>query len=176
LQLYHDQIVQAQEELKLYQGQSDRDRSQLDLAVVELEQRELLLEQYQDHVHQLQAELQSKISQLDSKQAQLERLQFQQGIPSQLNGHSNSEYDLLVWDAWCAYCNGNLPKMCQCLQQSLKCSSFLPTMTVIDWLERFSKLSAQKGHHFDTMTLTSSAEWQKLLRQITNIKAVAIKN
>jgi hypothetical protein len=72
---------------------------------------------------------------------------------------------LRVWDAWYAYQSGDLKKMQQCLQESLKFTPISRTESVVNWLESFAKFSSEKGHDFDSYALTNSPEWKKLIQQ-----------
>jgi len=72
---------------------------------------------------------------------------------------------LLVWDAWYAYQSGDLKKMQQCLQESLKFTPISRTESVVNWLESFAKFSSEKGHDFDSYALTNSQEWKRLIQQ-----------
>jgi hypothetical protein len=62
------------------------------------------------------------------------------------------------------------------LKQSLKCSPFSPTDTVINWLESFTKFSGDQGDNLDTFGLTNLAEWKQLMRLVTSVKALAVKS
>ena len=176
LQEYQSLVHQTQQELEQSQSQHH--------------QTEALLEEYQSRIQHLQIDLQSKVSQLSNTQRQLEesynkihqiqsqieRLEFQQAIAINTNGDSKSQYGILVWDAWYAYHNGAMNKMQDSLKQSLKCSPFSPTDTVINWLESFTKFSGDKGDNLDTLGLTNLAEWKQLMRLVTSVKALAVKS
>jgi hypothetical protein len=108
-------------------------------------------------------------------QSQINRLEFQQDIAINTNGHSKNQYEILVSEAWYAYHTGAITKMQDNLKQSLKCSPFSPTNTVSNWLESFTKFSGDKGQNLDTLGLTNLAEWKQLMRLVLNVKPVAVK-
>jgi len=80
------------------------------------------------------------------------------------------QYQLLVWDAWYAYQNGDLTKMCDRLQESLKCTPFCKSETVVNWLESFTNFSSEKGCDLDTLSLTNSPGWKQLTRLQVAVK------
>ncbi len=197
--LHHTQeeLEQSQSEhhqkealLAEYQSQLDRTQQELEQSQSEHHQKEVLLKQYESQIQLLQIDFESKVSQLRNTQRQLDesyhkrekiqsemqRLEFQQAIAINTNGYSKSQYELLVWDAWYAYHTGAMTKMQDSLKQSLKCSPFSPTDTVSNWLESFTKFSADKGHNLDTFGMTNLAEWKQLMRLVTSVKSVAVKS
>ncbi|MEG3882592.1 hypothetical protein QT971_00085, partial [Microcoleus sp. herbarium19] len=203
-QKYESQLNQAQQELEQSQSQHHQKEAlleeyqsllhhtqqELEQSQSQHHQKEALLEEYQSHIQHLQIDLESKVSQLGNTQRQLEgsyhkmqqfqsqinRLEFQQAIAINTKGESNSQYELLVSEAWYAYHTGAMTEMQDSLKQSLKCSPFSPTDTVSNWLERFTKLSEHKGHNLDTFGLTNLAEWKQLMRLVTSVKSVAVKS
>jgi DNA repair exonuclease SbcCD ATPase subunit len=156
----------------------------------QLQQTEGLLEQSLSQIQHLQTDLDTKVSQLGNTQRELEdyhhkmqqvqskieRLEFQQALAINTNGHSKSQYEILVSEAWYAYATGALTEMQDSLKQSLKYSPFSPTNTVSNWLEIFTKLSGEKGHNLDTIGLTNLVEWKQLMRLVTSVKVVAVKS
>jgi len=130
------------------------------------------LEQSHSQLHQTQAVLEQSYSQLRQAQSVLDREGFQQALASQTKPQTHVEYRLLLWDAWNAYDKGDMTAMAQSLQQSLKCTPLSRTETVVNWLETFTKLSSEKGCEFNTYSLTNSAEWKRLMRSITALRAV----
>jgi hypothetical protein len=109
-------------------------------------------------------------------QSQIERLEFQQALAINTNGHSKSQYELLVSEAWYAYYTGAITEMQDSLKQSLKCSPFSPTNTVSNWLESFTKFSGDKGHKLDTFELTNLTEWKQLMRLVLAVKPVVVQS
>ena len=82
---------------------------------------------------------------------------------------SRVRYNFLVWKAWHAYCQEDLIEMQNRLQESLQCTPFLSTETMLNWIESFGNFSSAKGHHLDTYSLTNSAEWQQLVQGLQGI-------
>lgn len=85
---------------------------------------------------------------------------------------SRVRYNFLVWKAWHAYCQEDLIGMQNSLQESLQCTPFLSTETMLNWIESFGNFSSAKGHHLDTYSLTNSAEWQQLVQGLQGIESV----
>ena len=85
---------------------------------------------------------------------------------------SGVRYNFLVWKAWHAYCQEDLIGMQNRLQESLECTPFFSTETMLNWIESFGNFSSSKGHHLDTYSLTNSAEWQQLVEGLQGIKSV----
>ena len=177
-----DEVYQFQALLSNFQSQLQQTEGLLEQSQSQLQQTEGLLEQSQSIIQHLQTDLDIKVSQLGNTQTELERyhhkmqqvqskierLEFQQTLAININGHSKSQYELLVSEAWYAYYTGAMTEMQDSLKQSLKCSPFSATDTVSNWFESFTKLSGAKGHHLDTLTLTNLAEWKQLMRLVTS--------
>jgi ubiquinone/menaquinone biosynthesis C-methylase UbiE/septal ring factor EnvC (AmiA/AmiB activator) len=175
LQQTEDELAQSQSQLQQTEGLLEQSQSQV-------QQTEGLLEQSLSQIQHLQTDLDTKVSQLGKTQRELEeyhhkmqqvqskieRLEFQQAIAINTNGHSKSQYEILVSEAWYAYATGAITEMQDSLKQSLKYSPFSPTNTVSNWLEIFTKLSGEKGHNLDTMGLTNLVEWKQLMRLVTS--------
>jgi hypothetical protein len=89
---------------------------------------------------------------------------------------SQMQYEVLVWDAWYAYQNENFIQMQKCLKQSLKCTPFSPTETVLKWIESFSKLALKKGEGFDAKSLTNSVEWKELMSRVLVAKPMSYRS
>gem|GEM_PF-515223 len=187
LQQYQSQLHQVQEESQQYQSQlhqvqeeSQQYQSQLHQVQEESQQYQSQLHQvqeesqhYQSQLHQVQEESQHYQSQLHQVQTELQRSQFQQYALSDTGVQpSQMPYTLLVWDAWYAYLNGDATKMQKCLQESLKCTPFSKTETLMNWLESFVKFSSEKDHQLDTYALTNSEEWKQLMRWTVAVKPI----
>ena len=181
LKRFYSQLVQVQEESQHYQSQlvqvqkeSQHDQSQLVQVQKESQHYQSQLVQvqkesqhYQSQLVQVQEESQHYQSQLVQVQEELERSHFQQQYAVSHRGvESQMQYTLLVRDAWYAYQSGDLKKMQQCLQESLKITpiSLSRTKSVLNWLESFCEFSAEKGQPFDTYSLTNSQEWKRLMQ------------
>jgi glycosyltransferase involved in cell wall biosynthesis len=76
---------------------------------------------------------------------------------------SRMRYSFLVWKAWQAYCQEDLSGMQKFLQESLQCTPFLSTETMLNWIECFGKFSSSQGHNLDIYALTKSEKWQQLV-------------
>ncbi|MEG4168011.1 MULTISPECIES: glycosyltransferase [unclassified Microcoleus] len=85
---------------------------------------------------------------------------------------SRVRYSFLVWKAWHAYCQEDLIGMQKWLQESLLCTPFLSTETLLNWIEFFGNFSSAKGHNLDTYSLINSAEWQQLVEEVQGIESV----
>jgi len=172
LEQSQSQLHQTQAELEEFRSQLAQAKAELAQTSSQLHQTQAVLEQSHSQLHQTQAVLEQSYSQLRQAQSVLDREGFQQALESQTEPQTHVQYRLLLWDAWYAYGKGDMTAMAQCLQQSLKCTPLSPTETVVNWLETFTKLSSEKGCEFNTYSLTNSAEWKRLMRSITALRAV----
>jgi hypothetical protein len=136
-----------------------------------LQQTQEELGQTQSQLHHTQMELEQFKSEFFPTHLELVRTQLpQQYATTDPQSQQATQYRLLVWDAWYGYQNGDLTKMAQCLQDSLKFTPFSQTETIVNWLESLAKLSSEKGCGFDTHSLTNSQEWQQLMRRVVSVK------
>ncbi|MEG4027124.1 MULTISPECIES: sulfotransferase [unclassified Microcoleus] len=119
--------------------------------------------QSQSQLHEIQQELAQAKTYIDQIQ---QRHQLEQIVAESPEKQSKVDYNLLVWDAWNAYCNGQLPVMKQHLQNALKLTKTSASETIMNWLESFSKFSVAQGLELDSESLTNSLEWQQLMRQV----------
>ncbi|MEG4593731.1 chromosome partitioning protein ParA, partial [Microcoleus sp. F8_C2] len=149
------------------QTQSELEQSQL-----QLHQTQSELEQSQLQLHQTQSELEQSQLQLHHTQSELERLKFSQARVRETEVKSQMQYQDLLWEGWYAYCKGDRAGMANFLKESLKCTPFSTTETVLNWLENFARFSSEKGDILDTNTLVNSAEWKELMRRSINGKTV----
>src|SRR6478672_7070869 len=174
-QHYQSQLVQVQEESQHYQSQLVQVQEESQHYQSQLVQVQEESQHYQSQLVQAQEESQHYQSQLVQAQEELDRSHFQQYALSDTGVESQMPYTLLVWDAWYAYQNGDVTKMLKCLHNSLKCTPFSRTETLINWLESFSKLASENEHQLDTYALTNSEEWKHLMRQAIAVKPVGEK-
>ena len=181
LEQSQSQVHQTQGELEqsqsqLYQVQAELEHSHCQLYQVqgEVEQTKALLNQSQAQLHRTEAVLEQSLVQQNETQEQLNRLRFEQAIASQSNDQSHKHYELLVWDAWYAYQNSDMTKMRECLQQSIKCTPFSHTETVLNWLDSFAKFSSEKGCELNTYSLTNSEEWKQLMRPVLGARKITL--
>jgi len=174
-QNYQSQLVQVQEESQNYQSQLVQVQEESQHYQSQLVQVQEESQHYQSQLVQVQEESQHYQSQLVQVQEELDRSHFQQYALSDTGVESQMPYTLLVWDAWYAYQNGDVTKMQKCLHNSLKCTPFSRTETLINWLESFSKFSSENEHQLDTYALTNSEEWKHLMRQAIAVKPVGEK-
>ena len=167
-------LAHFQSQLNQVQAEGEHSHSQLYQVQGELEQTKALLNHSQTQLHRTEAVLEQSLVQQNQTQEQLNRLRFEQAIASQRNDPSQMQYELLVWDAWYAYQNSDMTKMRECLQQSLKCTPFSHTETVVSWLDSFTKFSSEKGGELNTYSLTNSEEWKQLMRPICGVRKIRL--
>lgn len=74
-------------------------------------------------------------------------------------------YQSLVWSAWRLYQTGYLADMSHYLDQSQIYSQKYPTELVLSWIESFQNYSAEYGRNSNIFDLTSSTEWQHLIKK-----------
>ena len=170
-ELKHSQSVLHQTQRELKQSQSVLHQTQ-----VELGQSQSQLHQYQTQLYQNQQELEGYQAQLHQIQEEVKRSRFQQTLLGQTTDPSQTQYRLLIGEAWYAYHCGDLTKMRECLEESLKCTFLSRTETVNNWLESFGKFSSEQGSQLDTYSLTNLQEWKQLMRQVMAIKPMFLVN
>ena len=162
---FQAQLHQTEGELEQSQSQLHQAQAQGEQFQAQLHQTQAELEQSQSQLHQTQAELKQSQSQLHQTQAQGEKLQFQEAMVGDSDLRIQLDYKLLVWEAWHAHHKGDLKGMAHFLKESLKCTPFSATETVLKWLDSFAQFSSEKGYHLDTNSLINSAEWNELMRR-----------
>ncbi|MEG3866128.1 glycosyltransferase [Microcoleus sp. Z1_B2] len=114
----------------------------------------------------LESQLHQKQSEIDQNQKQLYRLRFERFLASDnTNSPKQTQYRLLVWEAWYAYQHGDYRQMVKSLQQSLQHTPLSRTETMVNWLESFANFSSENGSGFDSSQLLGMSEWQQLTRQ-----------
>jgi SAM-dependent methyltransferase len=109
--LYQTQNELEQSQSLLYQTQSELEQSQSLLYQTQSE-----LEQSQLQLHQTQSELEQSQLQLHQTQSELERLKFSQAMVRETEVKSQTQYKLLLWDGWYAYCKGDMNGMANFLK------------------------------------------------------------
>ena len=176
LEQSQSQFHQTQRELKETQLQLHATQLELNFTNTQLHHTQRELEHTNAQLHQVQRELEHTNTQLHLRDREWERDQFQKTLAHQPIQESQMQYELLVWDAWYAYQNKNLIQMQECLKQSLKCTPFSPTETVLKWIESFSKLALKKGEGFDAKSLTNSAEWKQLMSRVVVAKPMSYRS
>ena len=167
---------QTQIELKETQVQLHPTQLELKHTSTQLQQTQRELEHIKTQLHETQRELEHTNTLLHIRHREGDRDRFQKTLASQPMPESQMQYELLVWDAWYAYQNENLIQMQECLKQSLKCTPFSPTETVLKWIESFSKLALKKDEGFDAKSLTNSAEWKQLMSLVLVAKPMSYRS
>ncbi|MGD1713240.1 sulfotransferase [Dapis sp. BLCC M172] len=160
---FQTQLHQTDEERENKQMQLQETQAVLQEVQTQWRKTEVLLQQSQSQQQNLQKEL-------VKTKSELEKLQYQQAILSNSKSEGQTEYKLLIWEAWYAYQNNNLAEMQERLQKSLKYTENSRTEIVMDWLDNFANFSQTKGIEFDSEKLTNSEEWQKLMKRTMKIK------
>ena len=170
-QLHQTEAVLEQSIFQNHQTQIELKETQ-----VQLQQNQREFKHTKTQLHQTQTELEHTKTQLHIRHREGDRDKFQKTLASQPIPESQMQYELLVWDAWNAYQNENLIQMQECLKQSLKCTPFSPTETVLKWIESFSKLALKKGEGFDAKSLTNSVEWKQLMSPVLVAKPMSYRS
>ena len=171
-ELEQSQALQQQTQSELEQSQAiqQQTQSEWEQSQLQLHQTQSELEQSQALHHLTQGELEQSQLQLHQIQSELERLKFSQAMVRESDVKSQMQYKHLLWEGWYAYCKGDRAGMANFLKESLKCTPFSTTETVLNWLETFTRFSSEKGDILDTNTLVNSAEWKELMRRSINGK------
>ncbi len=173
---YQSQLDQAQAEKEQYQSQLDQAQAEKEQYQSQLDQAQAEKEQYQSQLDQAQAEKEQYQSQLDQAHRSAVKLSLEQIVASPTDSHNHTQYALLVWDAWSAYKKGDLSKMRDFLQQSLKYTHLSRTETVVNWLEQLARLSGEQGEVLNTDFLTNSNDWKQLMSQALTFKHILKRN
>jgi len=171
-ELEQSQAIQHQTQSELEQSQAlqHQTQSELEQSQALQHQTQSELAQFQLELHQTQGQLEQSQLQLHQTQSELERLKFSPARVRETEVKSQMQYKDLLWEGWYAYCKGDRAGMANFLKESLKCTPFSTTETVLNWLENFAKFSSEKGEILDTNTLVNSAEWKELMRRSINGK------
>jgi uncharacterized protein YfcZ (UPF0381/DUF406 family) len=189
LELTEIQRHQIQEELEIFQAEQHQIQVELELSQAEQESTRQELEQSQSQLNLTRQELEQSQSQLNLTRQELEQSQSQLNLTRQeldrrfhqiaiKNTVENNQdrYGTLVWEAWYAYSNRDMAGMSHSLQNSLNCTPFSPTETVLNWLEKFSQFSLENSKYLDTNSLTNSPEWTALMRRVLGVKTRVGRN
>ena len=162
-----------QSHAELYQLLIELEQSHAELYQMqrELEESELLRKQMQVELEQTKSNLEDTQGVLAQVQDQLDRYRYREAIATQAISERERHYQQLVWDAWSAYRNGDIARMVDCLQKSLKSTSWSRTKTVSNWVKSWSEFSQQKGENFEFRRLNGYQEWKQLLRRMTVVKS-----
>ena len=79
---------------------------------------------------------------------------------------ADSRYQSLVWSAWRLQETGCNFQAIDYLRRSQNFSQKYPTEIIIDWIESFKQYSAEYGTSLDIIELTTSSQWQSLLKSL----------
>ena len=180
-QLHKTEVIMKQFQNALRETQEDLTQSEsllhetqqaLEESLFQTSEFKREVERLKSQLHKVNSELNLQKSQSYQFQKELAHSRFlSEAIAREQEGQSKTHYQLLVWDAWYAYHSGELSKMKECLQESLKCTPFPKSETILNWLESFTKFSLEKEGGMDIQSLTNSAEWKQLVRQAVAVKA-----
>ena len=170
LEQSQSQLHQTQQELEQSQSQLYSTRQELELSQAEHYQTRQELEHSQSQLHSTQQKLEHSQSQLHKTAGELEKWRFQENAVKNPDENNQVQYGVLVWEAWYAYRNNDMARMSHCLQNSLNCTPFSPTETVVNWLENFGRFSLEKGEYLDTNSLSNSREWKELIKRVLAVK------
>ena len=165
------QLKQEQENFKLVNHKFIQLKIELE---GEIKQKEAQIHQWQTELKQSQSQLNELQQELAQAKTYIDQIQqrhkLEQMVAESPEKKSEMDYNLLVGDAWNAYCNDQMPVMKQHLQNALKLTKTSASETILNWLESFSKFSVAQGFELDSESLTNSLEWQQLMRQVMGKK------
>ena len=86
--------------------------------------------------------------------------------PEIKNIEADSRYQSLVWSAWRLQQTGRFENMAHYLNKSFHYSQKYPTEIILSWITSFKNYCAEYGTELDIAVLTSSSEWQNLIKQL----------
>jgi hypothetical protein len=164
------QLQQTQTELEQSLTQLQQTQTELEQTQNQLLQTEGVLEQSQSQLQQTEEVLEQYHIQLKQMEKLGERSRLQQTLTSDPTRQKYAQYELLTWDAFHAYQEGDSGKMQECLELSLRWSPFLRTENPVKWLEKFQELSSEGEIPIDTSTLTNTTEWKQLIQRVMAAK------
>ncbi|MBE9040714.1 sulfotransferase [Oscillatoriales cyanobacterium LEGE 11467] len=166
-------IKQLEKELKAAKEKCDRmekkqeklDRTEelLQQSQTQLQQMETVLEATQSVLKKTETQLEGQQENLEQQAVALQRWELREKIGRETNDRNQTEYRILVWDAWRAYGDRNFEEMVCCLQKSIEYSSVSRSELILNWLEYFTYFSQEARISFNIESLVSSESWQRLL-------------
>ncbi len=165
-----NQLLQTEAMLGQLQPQLQQTQLELEESQTQLHQTEEILEESQTQLHQAQLELEQYLDRQHQVEKQNKRSHLQTSLASDPTRQNHAQYELLVWDAWNAYQEGNLLEMQEYLGLSLRCSPFLRAENTIKWLNRFQELSSESGIPINISTLTNTTEWNQVMQRVMSGK------
>jgi len=169
---FQNALRETQEDLTQSESLWHETQQALEESLFQISEFKREVERLKSQLHTVNSELNLQKSQSYQFQKELAHSRFlSEAIAREQEAQSKTHYQLLVWDAWYAYHSGELSKMKECLQESLKCTPFPKSETILNWLESFTKFSLEKEGGMDIQSLTNSAEWKQLVRQAVAVKA-----
>ncbi len=86
--------------------------------------------------------------------------------PEIKNLEAKSRYQSLVWSAWRLQQTGRFTEMAHYLNKSFHYSQKYPTEIILDWITSFKNYCTEYGTKLNIATLTSSLQWQTLIKQL----------
>jgi hypothetical protein len=170
IQQYQTEILLQQSQTQLHQTEILLQKSQSQLHVTEA-----LLQNDQTQIHQTEQELEQTRTQLHHALQEIERLRLYESVTQpDVEQTDEMRYQIKIWEAWCAYQNGDLQQMGQLLKQSLEYTALSKAAVVTNWLETFMQNAHHQGLSLDTYALTNSPEWKQLVRRSVIIPSVRL--
>ena len=79
---------------------------------------------------------------------------------------ANSRYEGYAWMAWHLYHTSHFSQMANYLLNSLSYTPYTVTITITDWLQRFTGYCQSYGYEFEAAFFRKLPEWQKLIQQV----------
>jgi flagellar biosynthesis GTPase FlhF len=175
LQQSQTQLHQTEELLQQSQTQLHQTEILLQKSQSQLHVTEALLQNDQTQFHQTEQELEQTRTQLHHALQEIERLRLYESVTQpDVEQTDEMRYQIKIWEAWCAYQNGDLQQMGQLLKQSLEYTALSKAAIVTNWLETFMQNAHHQGLSLDTYALTNSPEWKQLVRRSVVIPSVRL--
>jgi len=169
-QLHQTEELLQQSQTQLHQTEILLQKSQSQLHVTES-----LLQNDQTQIHQTEQELEQTRTQLHHALQEIERLRLYESVTQpDVEQTDEMQYKVKIWEAWCAYQNGDFQQMARLLKQSLEYTALSKAAVVTNWLETFMQNADHQGLSLDTYALTNSPEWKQLVRRSVIIPSVRL--
>ena len=175
LQQSQTQLHQTEELLQQSQTQLHQTEILLQKSQSQLHVTEALLQNDQTQFHQTEQELEQTRTQLHHALQEIERLRLYESVTQpDVEQTDEMRYKIKIWEAWCAYQNGDFQQMARLLKQSLEYTALSKAAVVTNWLETFMQNADHQGLSLDTYALTNSPEWKQLVRRSVVIPSVRL--
>jgi glycosyltransferase involved in cell wall biosynthesis/septal ring factor EnvC (AmiA/AmiB activator) len=176
LEQYQTQLQETEALLETTQSIFYKTQGELSEQKAHNNQIKTELEQSKTKLQETETELPQAKKIIAQMQTDLDRLRLLQNVTTQQPETGQTQYKILIAEAWYAYQQGNLTQMVNYLKQSLGYAPLSRAQAIIDWIENFSRFASAQGTDLDIYSLTNLPEWQQLVRQTVRSSPAKLSN